>query len=240
MSDSELYKVIPGTEFFTPSAEKNSFQNFTAELHRLMHDKTFLIEVAKNCDAAYRERAQKNALGSGKEIEDWMMRPLLSDKEEALLKSGEGLLNDKAKDSLEAEMDQADLTIQRAREIFTLIKLDRQIQKIEMKFDQNKAGFVAAQEALGIIAQERHLNPFQLIQDVADNKPIPVPIQKIFMRLAHATWYVTAHFRNRETTDMVKPFDELTEEVQLLDWDQTVAVMRTMRANLDNRFFAAV
>jgi hypothetical protein len=213
--------------------EKARFDTYLEAMNQLMHDGEFLISVAKHCDESYRIKAAKTAHAAGKPIDDWMLKPLLTPEQEEMVRNPKNIdLNAIAK-KLRADECTKEERLQLADQVDEY-KLR---QDTELFFDINKAGFAAVQGALGALA-DRGYDPMLIIRNAAEQRDISDDVKRLFMRFAHATWYADTHFRNRELRETAKPWDNLVDSVQALDWDQAVSVMHTMFDHMDAKLFA--
>jgi hypothetical protein len=176
-------------------------------VEELMHDKSFLVEVAYEADRAYRESEIDRLTRAGQPIEDWLSTPLFSDTERTILISG----------ATEGDVGQTEIQA-----------------KAQQKLAMGLGGFYAVSEGVGIAAESNPSNPNQahdtLIAVVSGTET--QRDRSVMSRLAHATWAAAQPFRGRETRPVMKPFDKLPLEEQHKDMVQIRASAATLAASL--------
>lgn len=161
---------------------------------KILHDKSFLIEVAYGADKAYRETYKSQLMAKGEIVPEWLDKPLLSDEEKALLLSGP--LNGN-------------------------IESQEKYDKAHIRYARGVASFYALCEGLGN-STRNNTDPNHAHNTLVDiiNHREGDDIVNNMARFAHATWLAGQPFIGRELRNVVRPWDLLSKEDKDLDTAQ--------------------
>lgn len=180
-------------------------QEFFTKISPLMRDEKFLIEVAKACDEAYRISVMGQMTQSGEEIPNWLRNPLFSGEEESLLVNKPG-----NEDS----------------------ELVRKYDKAQQKQAINVAGLYALVDGIDILLRMNKGSARDLLTSII-NGSVTDSEKDILSIMAHTSWASGQPFRDRETRDVMAPWNTLDKDEQHKDMIQIVAVARVLSSHLD-------
>lgn len=179
------------------------------ELSTLMKDKGFLIEVAEACDKAYKQSEIDRLTREGEPVDEWLLDDLFTESEREVILKGPSESNPSQ------------------QEVYKIARV---------KYAMALGGFYALTDGLGFLSSgvENPYHAHETLKSIGNGSADDV-IKNVMSRFAHATWAAGQPFRDRETRDVMMPWDLLSENEKTKDMIQITAAARVLDIRLSSQ-----